>query len=106
LFAELKLPAVFDQLRQHLESQWGRREGKRQYIQTLQLLGTYAQDQLAAAIEASLQTFQLRSSVIRLRLENQTGRCDGAGQVHPRPIVEVPLPDLGRFNQLLSGPLN
>lgn len=106
LFAELKLPAVFDQLRQQLQSQWGLREGKRQYIQTLQLLGSYTQDQLAAAIEASLHTYQLRSSVIRLRLENQTGRCQGAGQVHHRPNVEVPLPDLGRFNQLLSGPLN
>jgi hypothetical protein len=101
LFSELKLPAAFAELRRHLEGQWGQREGKRQYIQTLQLLGTYGQEQLTLAVEASLGTRQLRAGAIRVRLEGEAG---GSKEPHPRVRVEVPPPDLGRFNQLLSGP--
>jgi hypothetical protein len=102
LFNELKLPEVFARLRRELEGQWGAREGKRQYIQTLQLLGSYSQEHLAAAIEASLGARQLRAGVIRLRLEEQAGGPQGQGE--GRKIVAVPPPDLGRFNELLSGP--
>lgn len=101
LFSELKLPAAFTQLRRQLEGQWGQREGKRQYIQTLQLLGTYGQQQLTAAVEASLGARQLRAGAIRLRLESEAG---GSGEAHHRANVELPPPDLGRFNQLLRGP--
>jgi transposase len=101
LFAELKLPEPFAQLRRELEGQWGEREGKRQYIQTLQLLGSYSQERLTAAIEASLGVASLRAGAIRLRLEEQALK---PGDVNHRVSVEVPLPDLGRFNQLLSGP--
>ena len=101
LFAELKLPAAFAELRRQLEGEWGQREGKRQYIQTLQLLGIYDQERLTAAIEASLGARQLRACAIRLRLESEAG---GSGEVNHLVSVDVPLPDLGRFNQLLSGP--
>lgn len=101
LFSELKLPEAFAQLRRQLEGQWGEREGKRQYIQTLQLLGSYDQERLTAAVEASLGIRQLRAGTIRLRLEEQAG---GSGQVNHRVNVDVPPPDLWRFNQLLSGP--
>jgi hypothetical protein len=101
LFKELKLPEAFAQLRRQLEGQWGEREGKRQFIQTLQLLGSYGQERLTAAVEASLGMAQLRAGAIRVRLE---GEGAGRGQVNVPTMVEVPLPDLGRFNQLLSGP--
>jgi transposase len=101
LFAELKLPAPFTELRRQLEGQWGEREGKRQYIQTLQLLGTYGQEQLTLAVEASLGARQLRAGAIRVRLESEAG---GSEEPNHRVSVEVPPPDLGRFNQLLSGP--
>ncbi len=101
LFAELKLPSPFTELRRQLEGQWGDREGKRQYIQTLQLLGTYGQEQLTLAVEASLGARQLRAGAIRVRLESEAG---GSGEANHRVSVEVPPPDLGRFNQLLSGP--
>lgn len=102
LFAELKLPDVFAQLRRELEGQWGEREGKRQYIQTLQLLGAYGQEALTAAVAAALGTRQLRAGAIRLSLEIAAA-TPGESPNHSR-TVEVPLPDLGRFNQLLSGP--
>jgi transposase len=101
LFAELKLPPAFAELRRQLEYQWGEREGKRQYIQTLQLLGTYDQQRLTMAIEACLGARQLRAGAIRLRLEVEAGQPN---EVIHRVRVEVPPPDLGRFNQLLSGP--
>lgn len=101
LFKELKLPEAFAQLRRQLDGQWGEREGKRQYIQTLQLLSTYGQQRLTAAVEASLGMAQLRAGAIRVRLEAQSA---GPGQANHRATVEVPPPDLGRFNQLLSGP--
>jgi transposase len=103
LFNELKLPPAFTELRRQLEGQWGEREGKRQYIQTLQLLGSYDQQRLTMAGEASLGARQLRAGAIRLRLEGEGG---GSGEVNHRVRVEVPPPDLGRFNQLLSGPHN
>lgn len=107
LFAELKLPAAFAELRRQLEGQWGEREGKRQYIQTLQLLGTYGQERLTVAVQASLGVRQLRAGVIRVRLEVEvaaSGESGEPGAVNHRVSVEVPPPDLGRFNQLLSGP--
>ena len=105
LFKELKLPEAFARLRKELQAQWGEREGKRQYIQTLQLLGTYGQERLREAVEASLAARQLRATSIRLRLESQSAATAGAvGEPDHRASVEVPPPDLGRFNQLLSGP--
>ena len=101
LFKELKLPPAFARLRGELEGQWGEREGKRQYIQTLQLLGAHGPQRLAAAIELSLGQRQLRAGSIRLRLEKLAGEPKPVSQdVH----VEVPPPDLGRFNHLLQGP--
>lgn len=100
LFAQLKLPEAFGELRRALEAQWGEREGKRQYIQTLQLLAHYDQQRLTAAVEASLAAAgQLRAGAIRLRLQEQSPI---ASQDNVQQSVEVPRPDLGRFNQLLS----
>ena len=104
LFKELKLPEPFAQLRRQLEGQWGEREGKRQYIQALQLLPSHGQDRLTAAVEASLGMAQLRAGAIRVRLEAQRAEAGGSGAGSHRVSVAVPLPDLGRFNQLLSGP--
>jgi transposase len=100
LFAQMKLPEAFGQLRRILQMQWGEREGKRQYIQTLQLLSRYDQQRLTAAVEASLAAAgQLRAGAIRLRLEEQSPLNIKESY---RTGVEVPPPDLGRFNQLLS----
>lgn len=107
LFKELKLPEAFAQLRRQLEGQWGQREGKRQYIQTLQLLETYGQERLTAAVAASLGIAQLRAGAIRVRLDAEAAKgaeAGGSGAGNHRVSVAVPLPDLGRFNQLLSGP--
>jgi hypothetical protein len=104
LFAELKLPEAFAQLRRQLEGQWGQREGKRQYIQTLQLLPSYGQERLTAAVAASLGVAQLRAGAIRVRLEVEGAHTAEARTENHRVNVAVPLPDLGRFNQLLSGP--
>jgi transposase len=100
LFAEMQLPEVFGRLRQQLLGQWGEREGKRQYIQTLQLLAGHDQQRLAEAVEACLGARQLRAAAIQTRL-----RSGEAPAPSNRPVgVEVPMPDLGRFDQLLQGP--
>lgn len=100
LFAELKLPEVFDRLREQLVTQWGQREGKRQYIQTLQLLAGHDQERLGEAIEACLAARQLRAAAVQTRLRSG----DAAPPWNSAVGVEVPMPDLGRFDQLLAGP--
>lgn len=101
LFKELRLPPVFADLHQHLIQRWGEREGKRQYLQVLQLLASHSPEDLAQAIITALQAGPVRAGVIGLHLQTpiRATRTD-----LPNHEVAVPLPDLGRYNQLLSGP--
>lgn len=109
LFKDLKLPAEFGELRGRFTRELGQRTGTRHYIRVMQLLGRHSAEQVAAAIGANLQRQVLRAEFIVEKLTS-------ASSVQPQPspalaplpqdhsiihCVNVPPPDLRRFDQLL-----
>jgi transposase len=119
LFKELKLPAVFAQLRERLEAELGPRTGTRHYIRVLQQLGRHSAEQVAQVVEANLHRPGLRAEFIEQRLTIEQKRIDETGnnalplaplcatlylsELTPirLPTVIVPPPDLRQFDQLL-----
>jgi transposase len=113
LFKELKLPAVFNRLRERLEKDLGDRTGTRHYIRVLQLLGRHSTDRVAQAIEVNLNRQGLRAEFIEQRLISAPGNDASVpsplcatpyvSELSPikLPTVIVPPPDLRRFDQLL-----
>jgi transposase len=121
LFKELKLPAVFGELRDRLTKQLGDRTGTRHYIRVLQLLGRHTAQEVAGAIGACLHRQVLRAEFIEQKLATSDptsgssevgaiGPC-GSQVLIPPPVaviphVHVPAPDLRRFDALLSRSCN
>jgi transposase len=105
-----QLPASFAQLRQVLEGQLGLRTGVRHYIRVLQLLAEHPLQRVQQAVERSLarqqpQADRVSALVQSLAQTNQpssevTAECQS--EVTPLCQYQVPRPDLGRFDQLLS----
>jgi hypothetical protein len=106
VFRDWKLPACFASLRLTLEQQHGPLPGSRRFVQVLQLMGEHPMSRVSQAIEAC-QRDQLASAeavIQRTRSLAAAGATRSEPAILATPRVEVPLPDLGRFNQLLSGP--
>jgi transposase len=101
LFKELKLPAVFGQLRERFTGELGDRTGTRHYIRVMQLLGRHSADQVAAAIEACLHRQMLRAEFIIEKLQPSPAPASPSVNDSIVHRVTVPLPDLRRFDQLL-----
>jgi transposase len=111
VFRDWKLPACFAGLRAELERLHGALPGSRRFVSVLQLLREHPMSRVSQAIEACTRD-QLSSADAVI----QRTRSLAAGDVMSRdtagpareesaaPRVEVPLPDLGRFDQLLSLP--
>jgi transposase len=100
-----QLPAVFAVLRQTLERQHGPRAGCRQYVRVLQLLGDHPSERVQAAVEGCLGQETLTAERVRAATECLAaagGAATGGNGVTPLSQYQVPRPDLGRFNQLLS----
>lgn len=108
LFKELHLPACFDLLRARLNRELGDRTGTRHYIRVLQLLGRHSARQVGLAIDACLCRQTPRAEFIEEKL-----RSTAHPPVDPTPAavlvdpalaqsVNVPPPDLRRFDQLLN----
>jgi transposase len=100
-----QLPAVFAAVRQALERQHGPRAGCRQYVRVLQLLGDHPTERVQAAVEGCLGQEALTAERIRAateRLAAASGATTTGAGVTPLSQYQVPRPDLGRFNQLLS----
>jgi hypothetical protein len=100
-----QLPAVFAAVRQALERQHGPRAGCRQYVRVLQLLGDHPSERVQAAVEGCLGQEALTAERIRAateRLAAAGGAATDGDGVTPLSRYQVPRPDLGRFNQLLS----
>ena len=111
VFRDWKLPACFADLRAELEQFLGALGGSRQFVRVLQLLGEHPMNRVTQAIEVCLREhLQNAQAVIQrtrtLATIEATKRhavaspCDEPAA----PRVDVPLPDLSRFNQLLSSP--
>lgn len=102
------LPAAFTQLRERFEARHGSLPGARQFIRVLQLLAEHSLIRVEQAIQAC------RGDGV-VTAERIAGRCERLalrfahdpftnlnGQPLAIPQVQVPLPDLRRFDSLLS----
>lgn len=101
------LPPAFAALRQELEQRLGPRAGCRHYIRVLQLLGDHPVGRVGEAVEGclgqeGLTAERVRAAVERLAAAGGAAGLGPASVVTPRCQCQVPPPDLGRFNQLLS----
>ncbi|MFL5862337.1 MAG: IS21 family transposase [Solirubrobacteraceae bacterium] len=108
-----RLPESFTRLRAALEGRHGAVPGARQYIRVLQLLAEHPLERVRRAVEDGLRqgepaADQITGAVLRLAAAARVGRPEEGvtsgchGDVTPLCQVQVPRPDLGRFDQLLS----
>jgi len=111
VFRDWKLPACFADFRASLEQHHGTVTGSRRFVLILQLMGEHPMTRVRQAVEAC-QREHLNSAeaviqrVLSLAAIEATTR--GASPTAPEAVtttrVHVPIPDLSRFDQLLSAP--
>jgi transposase len=111
VFRDWELPACFAEFRRELEHSHGAMGGSRDFVRILQLLVEHPVSRVSRAIdacrrdhlysaEAVIRRTQSLAAIEATSREAAASRAEAAGA----PRVDVPLPDLGRFNQLLSRP--
>jgi transposase len=101
VYRDWALPPAFADLRRDLETRLGVRAGVRQYIRVLQLLARHPLDRVEQAIRQ-----------VRVRGDPDAARIAACAERLARPspppsdtpvsLAPSPLPDLSRFNRLLS----
>jgi len=96
-----QLPESFTQLRQKLETQHGIRAGARHYVRVLQVLTERPLECVQSAVATCLHRDELHAEGIAAEVQRR-GVAAGTRSVTPLCSFEVPRPDLGRFDQLLS----
>ena len=104
-FRSWNLPGSFAQLRQRLEARHGSSAGLRQYVRVLQLLAEHPAALVTQAIEWCLGRGLEQAEAVSnqlLRLSRQTPYPTPSILPEPYPQINVPLPDLRRFDQLLN----
>jgi hypothetical protein len=92
-------------LRQALEARHGLRTGPRQFIRVLQLLAEQPLERVQQAVEQCLPQQPLdaqRIIAVVTRLAEAGSTAASVQEVTPLCQYQVPQPDLGRFDQLLS----
>ncbi len=109
VFRDWKLPACFAEFRVALEQIQGAMSGSRRFVQVLQLMGEHPMSRVSQAIQAC-QRDQLHSAEAVIQRTRSLGAIEATKRDVMRPEeplatlqIDVPLPDLGRFNLLLSG---
>jgi hypothetical protein len=106
VFRDWGLPACFADFRAELERIHGAMVGSRRFVRILQLLGEHPMTRVGRAIEACRRD-HLHSAEAVIQRVRSLATIEAAAtpvEAAAAPQVDVPLPDLGRFNQLLSGP--
>jgi|TARA_B100000949_G_C14277391_1_gene450153 transposase len=118
VFKDWKLPAVFGELRDHLEKQHGENTGSRQFIRVLQLLATHPLSRVQQAVEGCRSARWPVDLILgrAVQLSQSEARCEFAlGQTDSPatdcveiqldsgtpPRVHVPQPNLKCFDQFL-----
>ena len=111
VFRDWKLPACFADMRAELERIHGVMGGSRRFVRVLQLLGEHPMTRVTQAIEACLRDHLHSAEAVIQRTRSlaaiEATKRDAAATPAEAPAasrVDVPLPDLSRFNQLLSRP--
>jgi transposase len=112
VFRDWKLPACFAAMRAELERIHGGMSGSRRFVRVLQLLGEHPMTRVTQAIEACRrdQLFSAEAAIQRtqsLAAIEIAQRDVAATPCHEAaaPRVEVPLPNLSHFDQLLCSPV-
>jgi len=96
-----QLPESFTRLRQALETRHGQTSGGRHFARVLQLLNEYPQERVEQAVETCLRRDELHAERIGAETQRLT---EGVGETPVTPLgqFQVPQPDLGCYDQLLS----
>jgi len=97
-----RLPESFARLRQALEVRHGPPAGRRHYARVLQLLAEYPLERVEQAAATCLRRGELHAERIAAEARRLADVAAPPAPVTPLCQYEVPRPDLGRFNQLLS----
>jgi transposase len=111
VFRDWELPGCFAEFRAELGRGHGAMGGSRRSVRILQLLGEHPMSRASRAIEecrrdhlySAEAVIQRTRSLAAIEATNRAAAAPRA-EAPGAPRVDVPLPDLGRFNQLLSGP--
>jgi transposase len=111
VFRDWKLPACFGEMRAELERIHGAMPGARRFVQVLQLLGEHPMSRVSRALEAC-QRDQLHSAEAVIQRTRSLAAIEATrreatmtpSDQGAAPRIQVPLPDLSRFDQLLSSP--
>ena len=104
VFRDWDLPGVFAQLREQLQVRLGSGPGDRQYIAILRLLDRFPESAVAEGIESGLIRDDITVSSLERTLELQVNHDTALTFTDTRLLLNVPRPDLNRFNQLLFTP--
>jgi hypothetical protein len=110
VFRDWNLPACFAEFRAALERSHGALSGSRRFVRILQLLGEHPMGRVSQAIDecTSAHVWSAEAVIQRTRslatVEAATRNATAStADVPAIPQVHVPRPDLGRYDQLLSG---
>ena len=113
IFRDWKLPASFAEFRAALEERHGAMAGSRQYVRVLQLLSEHPLDRVHRAVEACQLEHVKSAEAVIARTRGLAAIELQANSSSPAVLdsilasqVDVPLPDLSCFNQLLTGALD
>ena len=110
VFRDWKLPACFAEMRNELDRIHGEMSGSRKFVRVLQLLGEHPLTRVTRAIEACQRDHLFSAEAVIQRtysfalIEVTKRDASVLSEAPTVPRADVPLPDLSRFNQLLSGP--
>jgi transposase len=108
VYRNWRLPVAFTQLRQRFEARHGSLPGARHFIRVLQLLAEHPLSRVEQAIQACRGEGVITAERIAGRCEQLALRFahDPSTNLNGQPLaiprVQVPLPDLRRFDSLLS----
>ena len=110
VYRNWKLPAEFGHLREYLESRHGRLPGARQYIRVLQLLANHPVARVSRALRQCQAEGVVTAERVAFRCERLAEKdqdpdaptFERAVVVHSIPVVQVPVPNLNKFDSFLS----
>jgi len=107
VYRDWRLPAAFERLREQLEQKHGPSAGARQFVRVLQLLAEHPVERVQQAIEQCPPVVDadriVRRTQQRARHELRSIESNPDASAFDASVhVQVPLPELDRFDQLLS----
>jgi hypothetical protein len=101
VYRDWALPPAFADLRRDLETRLGVRAGVRQYIRVLQLLARHPLDRVERAVHLVRVRGDPTAAAVTACAE-RLARQSSASSDTPLSLTPSSLPDLSRFNRLLS----